>query len=166
MAGKPHVRVRIDFRDVSVQFDRSSVVTVLLLQGLDQAGLVACKRIGVAIADLLPQVLTTLTTATAEEKVVVDFVVRCRFLSIKHCSRCAFQADDDRGVVLVCKYMTSESICLPTERLRFVKPSVRILPITLSRLLHICIRRHLRHAYHRLLVPNVRPIQLIQRPCR
>ena len=75
MANEPNVSVRVNLGNIAVNFLGSIVVAVLVLQRLDNAGRIALEGRSLAVTDLMPGVLPALATATAEEQVVVDFVV-------------------------------------------------------------------------------------------
>jgi len=56
MAGEPDVSIRIDLCNIGEEIDRGSVVSVLVVHGLDDAGQI-CGISGVlAVADLSPQI--------------------------------------------------------------------------------------------------------------
>lgn len=67
-----------------VQIQGSIVVAILLAQSGDKTGRVARVGSRLAVANLAPQILAALSTAAAEEEVVIDFVVGGGLRAVKH----------------------------------------------------------------------------------
>jgi hypothetical protein len=105
--GEPDVGVRIYLGDVSVDLLRGVVIPVFVPECFGHARRVASICGGLALADCLPTVVTALTTAAAEEEIIVDLIVRSRLRAVKHRRRCAFNAYDDRPVLCIRKDMTA-----------------------------------------------------------
>lgn len=84
MPSQPHLRIGVKLRDVAIKLEGGFVIPVLLSESLDKAGLVAGVGRGHAVADLVPEVLATLTATAAEEEIIVHFVVGRSLGTIKH----------------------------------------------------------------------------------
>jgi hypothetical protein len=68
---------------------------VFIHKRLNDTGIVAGIGACGTIADLVPSPLPLLRAAAAEEEVVVELIVGCRPIAIKHCGGCAFKPDDN-----------------------------------------------------------------------
>ena len=71
MAYHPDVGMGIELGDVGVQIHGGSIISVFPPQRLHETGLVAGVSARIAVADLSPEVLATLSAAAAEKEVVV-----------------------------------------------------------------------------------------------
>jgi hypothetical protein len=166
MAGEPNICIWIAFGDILVQILGCVVVMRLLVQSLPDASGIAGIAIALAIADLLPSVMPSLTTTTRTKQVVVQFIISSRVSPIEDGHRCALQPDDNGAVLLVCKDMSSQSVLFPTKVIGIVESTLDILPIASIWFFGVCVLGHLRKRNHCCLVCVVWPADLINSPRR
>jgi hypothetical protein len=164
MSCEPDIRVWVDVRHVPVYLLRGVVVAVLILQCLRDASRVAFVGRSLAIADLVPRILSSLAAATTEKKVIIDLVVRSRLRAIENCRTRAFDPNNNRLVLRVGKDMASQPIIVPSEVLSKVEATANILPLCITIIRHIRIRGNPRHRQHRLFIRHIGPPYLIHRP--
>ena len=85
MARHPYFRIRVHGCHIAVQTPGRSIVSVLLLETFLQASQVASICTRSTVAYLTVESTSLLTTATAEEEVIVDLVVRGGLGAVEHC---------------------------------------------------------------------------------
>lgn len=166
VASQPDVGVGVELSDVVVEVLSSMVVVGLVSQSFHQTGRVAGVGRRLAITDVLPCQLTTLTAAAAPEQVVVKLVVAGRIRAIKNGGRCSFEPNDDSLVLGVGKDVASQAIALPAKIFSVVEASTNFNPVAGVWLDDIGIRSHASERHDRLLVSNVWTVYVIYSPGR
>ena len=166
MPGRPDGRFRIQGRHVGVQVQGGPVVAILFAQRCRQTRLVARVGRGHAVAGLSPQKMAALTTATAEEEIVVHLVVGLRPGRIVDGARGALDDDGNGGVALVSVDVSSQAIILPPEAIRVIHAPLDVLPIARSGREDVGVGRHLGKGQNRRLVGHVGAGQRVHGPGR
>jgi hypothetical protein len=124
----------------------------------------AIVRDGGAVAYLVPCPWPLLSAATAEEQIVIEFVIRGRSIAVKYGGGCALQPDDNCRVVLISPNMPSQTVSLPAKVVSPIKRPADIVPVTLAFLLHVCVGCHVGHAEDGVLVCHIWGGYLIHSP--
>lgn len=164
VSGEPHFGVRIQLSDIVIQILRGVVIAILLPQCSNQTCRVAGVCCSLTVANLPPEVLATLTAATAEEQIVVDLVIRGRLGAVEHGRRGALQSYDDRRVLRIGEDVSTQTVCLPPKIFGVVEASIDIFPVPSPGLQYVGVRGHAREAEHRLSIGHIWPRQLVDGP--
>lgn len=102
---------------------------VLASKGSYETSLITGESRRGTVADLSPEVVTPLSAAATEEKIVVDFVLGCRARAIENCWGSAFEGDDDSLVTFICEDMAAQPILFPAEAIGVIKACGNIFPL-------------------------------------
>ena len=144
-----------------IQISHSPVVVTFRLERLDQASRIALIGACHAIADLLPQILSSLATTAGSEQIVIELVIASGVGTIEDRRRSSLQTDDNSRVGLVSKDVPTQPISLPAKVVRIVEASLHWQPLSIQSRLHIGICSHLRESYDSAFVADVRPCNLV-----
>lgn len=144
MTSQPDVGIRIELGYIGVQLPRSLVISILVLERLHNARVVA--RIGGsgAITNRPHGKRCLLSAAAPKEQVVIDLVVGCRPIPVEHSWRCPLQSDHDCRVILIGPNMATQAIAFPAEIRAPVERLPNILPVCLTRFVNVCVGCHQR----------------------
>lgn len=89
VTSQPHISVGVEGGDIVIQVYGGVVIMAFFAQVFDQASRVAGVGRGLAVTNLLPEILTSLATAATSKKVVIHLVVASSVGTVKHGGRCA-----------------------------------------------------------------------------
>lgn len=142
MACKPDVGGGIKFRDVAIEFCGGLVVSIFSRQGADETSLITCECGRRAVTDLSPEVMAALPTATAEEEIVVDFILCRRTSAIKDCRSGALESYDDSFVAFIREDVATKTIAFPAKTVGIVEACIDVFPLAGVWVLGICICCH------------------------
>lgn len=129
MANHPNVGIWVNLGDILIQVEGTVVVVVLLLQALGKTGRVAGITARLAVAYWGIQIGLALTTATAEEKIVIFPVAATRAGTAKEGQGCALDADDDGLVDFICEDVTSQTVGLPAKVIGIIEAMADWIPL-------------------------------------
>lgn len=108
--------------------------------------------------------MSALTTAAAEEEVVV-YLILCRGpRTIENCRSSAFKSDDYGFVALVSENVTAEAVAFPTEAVGVVEACVDILPLAGAWFGVVGVCRHYGEVDDGFFVRDIRTWYLIECP--
>lgn len=164
MTGQPDIRMGIQLGDIGIQIQRGTVISVFVVHGFNNAGQVGIKSRLLTVADLPPQIGSTLAAAATEEKVVILLVIRRRLNAVKKRRRGPFDGYHNGAVCLIRIYVTSKPIVMPPKTRGIIELSIDILPVLGPRDLDVVVRRHLRKSQNSLSIRNIRTRHSVHAP--